>query len=122
MKHYSWWTQTSTPVDRNDPESALLAEAMNLPDWFSPKARAAWDYLEDTVFLYRYKERYVVTDESLELTAYGDETSETPWGGPRWVVEDLGDLEQRLEQVCDSLVEDGELVADNGSWRPADPT
>ena len=94
------------PVDRNDPKGARMALGLTLPEGFSDKAWACWDYFDGSAFLYGYKGRLVVTDEALELTAAGDGTRENPYGGPRWVCDSWEELEQILEEVYDELKEE----------------
>lgn len=95
------------PIDRNDPEGAKDAVEMTLPTGFSEKAWACWDYFEGTAFLYEYKDRLVVTDESLYLTAHGDGTHDAPLGFLRWECDSWEELERILEQTYDELAEDG---------------
>ena len=95
------------PIDRNDPEGAAAAIELTLPTGFSEKAQACWDYFDGTAFLYEYKGRLVVTDESLYLTAHGDGTAEAPLGFPRWECDSWEELERILEQTYDELREDG---------------
>ena len=94
------------PIDRRDPESAASAIELALPAGFSDKAKACWDYFDGTAFLYEYKDQLVVTDESLELTDFGDGTPESPIGFPRWVCDSWEELEQALEQTYDDLKEE----------------
>jgi len=95
------------PIDRNDPASALTAEELDFPEGLSSRCWAVLDYLDGTAFLFWYKGQYVVTDESLELTAYGDGTSEAPLGGPRWVGSSFVELAAWLEAVADDLEAEG---------------
>ena len=53
------------------------------------------------MFLYVYKGKFVATDESLELTEYGDGSPEKPFGAPRWTGGSLDELEHWLEQIAD---------------------
>lgn len=94
------------PVDRRDPESAASAIELALPTGFSDKAKACWEYFDGTAFLYEYKDQLVVTDESLELTEFGDGTPEAPFGFPRWVCDSWEELEKALEATYDDLKED----------------
>ena len=95
------------PVDKNDPESAKTAIPLELPEDFSEKAQAAWDYFDDTAFLFEYKGKLVVTDESMCLTVHGNGTPEAPLGFPRWVCDNMKELEEELEMAYDDLVLDG---------------
>ena len=95
------------PVDRNDPESAKYALGLTLPEGFSDKAWACWDYFDGAAFIYGYKGRLVVTDEALELSEAGDGSRGNPYGGPRWTVDSWEELEQILEEVYDELKEEG---------------
>ena len=94
------------PEDANDPEGAAGAIELTLPECFSEKAWALWEYLDDTAFLYEYKGRLVMTDESLELTAHGDGSRRAPLGGPRFVCESWEELEAALEAAYDDLREE----------------
>ena len=95
------------PIDMNDPEGAATAIELTLPTGFSEKAQACWDYFDGTAFLYEYKGRLVVTDESLYLTAHGNGTVEAPLGFPRWECGSWEELERILEATYDELSEDG---------------
>lgn len=95
------------PIDRNDLQGAKTAVELTLPTGFSEKAWACWDYFDGTAFLYEYKGRLVVTDESLYLTAHGDGTTAAPLGFPRWECDSWEELERILEMTYDELKEDG---------------
>ena len=97
------------PIDRNDPESESSAIGYALPEGFSDKAKACWEYFEDTVYLFSYKGNLVMTDESLYLTNHGDGTHEAPLGGPRGTFDSWEEVEDFLEEVYDELKED-ELI------------
>ena len=97
------------PVDMNDPEGAKTAVELTLPLGFSHKAWLAWEYFDGAAFLYEYKGRLVVTDESLYLTAHGDGTHEAPIGFPRWECDSWEELEKMLELAYDDLKEDGAI-------------
>ncbi len=100
--------QMNIPVDRNDPEGVNTAVEMHFPATFSKRAWKVIDYFEGTMFLYSYKGRYVVTDESLYLTESGDGTSEAPIGGPRWTGDTLEELELWLLEIADEYDADPE--------------
>lgn len=103
----AWVTyRAGQPIDRNDPEGAKEAMELTLPEGFSEKAKAAWNYFDDTAFLFAYKDRLVVTDESLWLTEWGDGSAAAPWGGPRWECDTWEELEQALEGTYDDLKAD----------------
>ncbi len=87
------------PIDKRNPQSAALAIELALPTGFSKKAKACWNEFNDTAFLFEYKGKLVVTDESLCLTAYGDGTSEAPLGFPRFICNSWEELESVLELV-----------------------
>ena len=96
------------PVDMNDHENERSAVELALPDSFSDKAKACWEYFESAAFIFEYKDRLVVTDESLYLTEHGDGKTD-PYGAPRWECDSWDELEQILEETCDDLAEDGLL-------------
>ncbi len=97
------------PIDRNDPESAKNAIEYSLPTSFSSKAKACWQYFSGAAYLFEYKGQLVMTDESLELTAYGDGSHEAPFGAPRAEFETWEDVETWLEEVYDELLEEDAL-------------
>ncbi len=97
------------PIDRNDPEAAAMAIEYSLPTSFSGKAKACWQYFSGTAYLFEYKGRLVMTDESLELTAFGDGSHEAPFGAPREEFDTWEEVESWLEEVFDDLMEDGAL-------------
>ncbi len=94
------------PIDKNDPESAATAIEYGLPTGFSDKAKACWDYFEGAAFLFEYKGRLVMTDESLYLTEHGDGSHEAPFGAPRGEFETWEEVEEWLEAVYDDLEAD----------------
>ena len=96
-------------IDKNDPE-AYPAAQYGLPESFSEKAKSAWEYLDDTAFIFEYKGRLVVTDESLYLTEHGDGSSEAPFGFPRYTADTWEEIEAWLEDVAD------EVAADEENW------
>ena len=95
------------PVDRSNPENSDTAIELTIPEGFSDKAKACWDYFDGTAFAFEYEGRLVVTDESLDLVEFGDGSHEAPFGFPRWVCDSWEDLEQILEETYDDLKEDG---------------
>ena len=78
------------PIDRNDPDSANSAIEYGLPTGFSGKAHACWEYFSGAAYLFEYKGQLVITDESLELTEYGDGSHEAPFGAPRGTFDTCG--------------------------------
>lgn len=94
------------PTDRNDPATENTATEYALPDGFSAKAKACWDYFEGAAFLFSYKGQLVVTDESLYLTEHGDGSHEAPFGAPRGTFDSWDEVEAFLEEVYDELKED----------------
>ena len=100
--------QTVNPaIDRNDPQAAATAIELEFPKTFSKKAWRVIRYFEGAMYLYAYKGKFVATDESLELTEYGDGLPETPYGAPRFVCDTLNELEETLEGLADFYDEDG---------------
>lgn len=81
------------------------AVALDWPEDLSEKAREALDYLDDTAYLFHYLGKYIVTDESLRLTEYGDGTMDSPFGCPRADFDTLEEIEPWLEIVADDLEE-----------------
>ena len=55
------------------------------------------------MFPYSYNDHIVVTDESLELTAFGDGSPESPFGFPRYEDNDLRGVELWLEDCADQF-------------------
>lgn len=94
-------------IDMNDPASQGEAVEYALPEGFSDKAKACWRYFDGSAFLFAYKGRLVMTDESLYLTEHGDGTSEAPFGAPRAEFDAWDEVEAWLEAVYDELLEDG---------------
>ena len=95
------------PIDRNDPASENTATEYALPTGFSDKAKACWDYFEGAAFLFSYKDKLVITDESLYLTEHGDGSHEAPFGAPRGEFDLWEEVEAWLEAVYDDLEADG---------------
>lgn len=98
------------PVDMNDRDSERSAIELSLPEGFSEKAWACWNYFDGTAFLYEYKGRLVMTDESLYLTEHGDGSRQAPWGAPRGIFDSWEEVEAWLEAVYDDLEDDYEIV------------
>jgi hypothetical protein len=90
------------PVDMNDRMSEGTAVELDLPDNFSDKAKACWNYFEGAAFIFEYDGKLTVTDEGLNLTAHGDGIHEA-FGAPRWVCDSWEELEQILEEIYDEL-------------------
>ncbi|MEE3405318.1 MAG: hypothetical protein VZR73_14670 [Acutalibacteraceae bacterium] len=90
------------PVDMNDRMSEGTAVELDLPDNFSDKAKACWNYFEGAAFIFEYDGKLTVTDEGLNLTAHGDGIHEA-FGAPRWVCDSWEELQQILEEVYDEL-------------------
>ena len=95
------------PVDRNDPASEHTAIEYSLPAGFSGKAKACWEYFSGAAYLFEYKGKLIITDESLYLTEHGDGSHEAPFGGPRGEFDSWEEIESWLEAVFDDLMEDG---------------
>ena len=98
---------TETPIDKNDPEAAKTAVEYTTPGKFSKKARAGREYLDDTMHIFLYKDKLVVTDESYYLTTHGDGSMENPMGFPRGEFDSWEELEEWLEAVYEDALEDG---------------
>ena len=86
--------------DPTDLDSAEKAIEIRIPDTFSPKAKKMAEYLKDSSALYLYKNRFVYTDESLNLAGTPDGSGH-PCGGPRWVGDSLEALETWMEEGAD---------------------
>ena len=97
------------PIDMNDRDSEWMAVELDVPDNFSDKAKACWEYFEGAAFIFQYMSRLVVTDEGLYLTAHGDGSHDAPFGAPRWVCDSWEELERILEATYDELEADGLL-------------
>ena len=96
-------------IDRDDPQASKNAIEYELPTGFSEKAKRFWEYLEGTAFIFSYKGRLVVTDESLALTDGGDGTWENPIRCIRGSFKNWKALERWLEAECDAAEADGWL-------------
>ncbi len=103
MKHRAipFERQCNPGVDRSDPTAEKTAIELQFPSTFSARAWRVIRYLSGAIYLYSYKGRYVATDESLELSKYGDGTPGSPYGYPRWVGDSLEELEWWLESIAD---------------------
>ena len=95
------------PIDMNDRASEGTAIEYSLPTRFSGKAKACWEYFSGAAFLFEYKGRLVITDESLYLTEHGDGSHEAPFGAPRGEFDTWEEVETWLEAVYDDLDADG---------------
>ena len=112
MKHQikPFADQTKNPaIDRNDPQAAATAIELQFPKTFSARAWRVIRYMEGALYLYSYKGKFVTTDESLELTEYGDGTPNSPYGCPRWVGDSLEELEWWLESIADDYDSLGDI-------------
>ena len=112
MKHIisPYENQQNPPTDRNDPVGAATAIEIRFPETFSARAWKVINYFDSTLFLYIYKGKFVATDESLELTEYGDGSAVAPLGGPRWTGDSLEELEHWLEAVADEYDRYGDMA------------
>ena len=97
-------------IDRNDPESAKLAVEFSVPTGFSREAKACMEYFNGTAFIFAYKDKLVLTDESCELTVFGDGSHDAPLGGPRWIADSWEQMEKTLELNYRVLVEAGVIT------------
>lgn len=97
------------PFDGNDPDAASTAVELQIPETFSNRAKRVIRYFDATAFLYQYKGRFVLTDESLYLTSFGDGSPAAPIGFPRWTGDSLEELESWLEDLADEFDQDGEI-------------
>ena len=104
-----------TAIDRNDPEKAKTAIELEWPETFSRRAKMVIRYFEGTMFPFLYNDHIVLTDESLELTAFGDGSPEAPLGFPRYEDNTLEGVEAWLEEVADQFDSDG----DTPGWEEA---
>ena len=93
----------NTAMDRNDTEKAKTAIELEWPETFSRRAKMVLRYFGNTAFLYSYDNHMVVTDESRELTDFGDGSKEAPIGFPRFEGKTLEDVEAWLEAVADDF-------------------
>lgn len=120
MKHrvIPFEKQLNPGIDRNDPEADVTAVELQFPKTFSARAWRVIHYMEGAMYLYSYKGKFVVTDESLELTESGNGTYEAPYGGPRWVGKSLEELEWWLESIAD----DYESMGDVPGWEVPNAT
>ena len=112
MKHpiIPFADQTVNPaIDRNDPQAQATAIELQFPKTFSAKAWRTIRYFEGAMYLYSYKGKFVATDESLELTEYGDGSHEAPYGAPRFVCDTLEELEEILEELADLYDASGDI-------------
>ena len=99
-------------IDMNDPVAALSAECIAWPDSFSEKAKETLRYFDafsefSTAFLFRYKGKLVITDESLYLTNHGTGEPGSPLGGPRAEFDTMAQVEAWLVDVHSDLEVDG---------------
>ena len=111
--------QLNPAIDRNDPEAAVTAIELRFPITFSGRAWKVINHFDGSMFLYAYKGKFIVTDEGLELTEYGDGTLESPYGAPRWTGNSLDELEQWLEQIADEY---GAADFEIPYWEKEEPT
>ena len=93
--------QIHPAIDRNDTEAAITAIELRFPATFSERAWKVITYFRGAMYLYSYKGKFVVTDESLELIEYRGGSPDAPYGCPRWVGDNLSDLEQWLLCIAD---------------------
>ena len=91
------------PIDMNDRASESTAIEYSLPRSFSGNAKACWQYFSGAAFLFEYKGKLVITDESLYLTEHGDGSHEAPFGAPRGEFDTWEEVEAWLEAVYDDL-------------------
>ena len=100
------------PIDMNDPVSVYTAEHIEWPATFSKNANESLRYFDafsefSTAYLFRYKGKLVITDESLYLTNHGTGEPGSPLGGPRAEFDTMAQVEAWLEDVHSDLEVDG---------------
>lgn len=100
-----WMYADQRPTDLLDPESELTAIEYSLPESFSEKAKLVWEYLDGAGFIFEYKGRLVITDESLYLTEAGDGIHEAI-GCPRFEADSWEEIERWLELVWEDVKDD----------------
>ena len=94
-------------IDKQNLDGAYGATAVAL-DWplnLSEKAQKTLGYLDGAAFLFHYLGRYVITDESLWLTEFGDGTMESPYGFPRADFDTWEEIDPWLASQADDLEE-----------------
>lgn len=91
------------PIGMNDRASESTAIEYSLPRSFSGKAKACWQYFSGAAFLFEYKGKLVITDESLYLKEHGDGSHEAPFVAPRGEFDTWEEVEAWLEAVYDDL-------------------
>ena len=96
---------TLKPIDKNNLDGVYGATAVALdwPEDLSKKAKEALDYLDDTAYLFHYLGKYIITDESLWLTEFGNGTMDSPYDFPRAEFSSLDEAGPWLECVADEL-------------------
>ena len=92
-------------IDKQNLDGAYgaTAVAMDWPEDLSEKAKEALGYLDDTAYLFHYLGKYIITDESLWLTEFGNGTMDSPYGFPRAEFSSLEEVGPWLESVADEL-------------------
>lgn len=92
-------TQDGKAVDKHHPSDAAMAVRYSVPEGFSNEAKRTMEYFDDTAFIYGYKGKLVLTDESRWLTEAGDGSYRNPLGFPRGEFDRWEELEDWLELV-----------------------
>ena len=97
------------PIDMNDRLGALTAIEVPYPESFSEKAWKVIRYMDGCKYLFFYKDKYVATDESLDVTENDNGSRQATFGAPRWTGDSLEEFEHWLEDLADIYDEEGDI-------------
>lgn len=95
------------PYDPKDPAAEGSAVAIQWPKDLPIRAQMVIEYFQNAMYLFRYKGKYVLTDESGCLTNYSEGE------GPRAVLDSMTEVADWLTDTADmfdKLEEEGQLV------------
>lgn len=101
------------PNDAENSNDSEAAEEVAWPEGMSQRAMMVLEYFEGTMYLFRYKGKYVITDESGALEESGDGSTGKPIEGPRAIFDSTEEIEPWLESIADEydrIQEKGEEV------------
>lgn len=99
-------------IDYNDTdgEYGLSAVPVEWPDNLTGSQKMALAYWEDAAAVFKYMGRYVITDDSGALTAWGDGSEEKPFEEPLAVLDTEEDVRDWLDDTYREAREDGIIL------------
>lgn len=100
------------PIDHNsnDCHYGMTAVPVEWPDNLTSSRKMALAYWEDDAAVFKYMGRYVITDDSGALTAWGNGSEDNPFEEPLAVLDTEEDVRDWLDDTYREAREDGIIL------------